>query len=280
MHEYRRFIQAELDARGWRQADLVRSSGLSRQLISNILRDDRPALGQMPEESTITSLAKGFGISADVVRRAASRALAGYSDSGEPLRVDLASVSDAALVAELHRRLAADTGTQVGTWALSETDMLNLAFAADEAEYLVRDLEYRDEEDDIAETLDMLVDFIDATEYLISNARRVASTGVGGKPRLLDLQEQVREASRRRRRRPTSTAEPQEALASVKVPSPRHLQPAMTPIDELIDHDKPGGGQPTFDSSRMLAAMTEPEAGREPGGEHPADVPNDDFEGR
>lgn len=41
MHEYRRFIQRELDNRGWRQKDLVQKSGLSRQLVSNILRDER-----------------------------------------------------------------------------------------------------------------------------------------------------------------------------------------------------------------------------------------------
>ncbi len=53
MHEYRRFVHAELDARGWTPADLVHRSGLSRQLVWKVLHDDRPTLGQMPDESTL-----------------------------------------------------------------------------------------------------------------------------------------------------------------------------------------------------------------------------------
>ncbi|MEU6582849.1 helix-turn-helix transcriptional regulator [Nocardia sp. NPDC046763] len=105
MHEYRRFVQAELDARGWKQADLARKSGLSRQLISNILRDNRPNLGQMPEEATLEGIAQGFGIPVDVVRTAASRALTGFIDEGQPLRIDLGEVSTDALLAEIHRRI-------------------------------------------------------------------------------------------------------------------------------------------------------------------------------
>lgn len=107
MHEYRRFVQSELDARGWRQADLVRRSGLSRQLVSNILNDPRSAIGQMPDSSTMDGLARGFGIPVETVRTAASRALVGYSDDGEPLSADLASVSTDALLHEVRRRIEA-----------------------------------------------------------------------------------------------------------------------------------------------------------------------------
>lgn len=94
-----------MDARGWRQADLVRASGLSRALVSRILRDDRPRLGQMPDESTMAGLAKAFHVSTETVRTAAARALRGYADDGEALTADLSAVSIDALLMEIRRRV-------------------------------------------------------------------------------------------------------------------------------------------------------------------------------
>ena len=105
MHEYKRFVQEQMDARGWRQADLVRASGLSRALVSRILRDDRPRLGQMPEETTMAGLAKAFQTSTETVRTAAARALRGYADDGEALTTDLSTVSIDALLMEIRRRV-------------------------------------------------------------------------------------------------------------------------------------------------------------------------------
>jgi len=82
VHEYRRFVQDELDARGWKPAELARQSGLRRQLVWKILHDNRPTLGQMPDESTIEGIARGFGIPVDRVRIAAARSLRGYEDDG------------------------------------------------------------------------------------------------------------------------------------------------------------------------------------------------------
>lgn len=114
MHEYRRFVQDHLDQRGWRQADLVRASGLSRAHVSKIMRDDRDRLGQMPDESTMARLAKAFSVSIETVRTAASRALRGYADDGEALTTDLSTVSIDALLMEIRRRVEAneDQGTQ------------------------------------------------------------------------------------------------------------------------------------------------------------------------
>lgn len=97
-----------MDARGWRQADLVRASGLSRALVSRILRDDRDRLGQMPDESTMAGLATAFTVSIETVRTAASRALRGYADDGEALTTDLSSVSIDALLMEIRRRVEAN----------------------------------------------------------------------------------------------------------------------------------------------------------------------------
>lgn len=113
LHEYRRFIQTELDARGWRQAELVRRSGLSRQLISGILKDDRDHLGQMPDASTLEGIAQGLGVPEERVRTAAARSLVGYEDDGTPLVVDLEDVSTDALVEELRRRIPPKKGPRV-----------------------------------------------------------------------------------------------------------------------------------------------------------------------
>lgn len=80
MHEYRRFIQAELDRRGWTAGGLARKAEMHRQTISKILKDNREYLGQMPDESTLQGIAKGFGIDVEQVRLAAARSLAGYTE--------------------------------------------------------------------------------------------------------------------------------------------------------------------------------------------------------
>lgn len=105
MHEYRRFIQQQLHERGWKSADLVRQSGLSRQLISKILNDTRDHLGQMPDASTIEGVATGFGIPIELVRTAAARSLAGYTDDGSALTIQLRDISTGALLNELRRRI-------------------------------------------------------------------------------------------------------------------------------------------------------------------------------
>ena len=105
MHEYRRFIQRELDNRGWRQKDLVQKSGLSRQLVSNILRDDRDHLGQMPDATTMEALATGLGVSVETVRTAAARSLVDYTDDGSALTITLGDVSTDALLTEIRKRI-------------------------------------------------------------------------------------------------------------------------------------------------------------------------------
>lgn len=105
MHEYRRFVQRELDARGWKAADLVRASGASRQVVSKLLTDKRDYLGQMPDDSTIQKLARGFGIAEEVVRTAAARSLVGYTDDGSALTLNLQDVHIDALLSEIRRRV-------------------------------------------------------------------------------------------------------------------------------------------------------------------------------
>ncbi|MBH0121525.1 helix-turn-helix transcriptional regulator [Rhodococcus sp. CX] len=119
MHEFKRFIQQQLDARGWKQADLVRASGLSRSHVSKLIRDNREHLGQMPDDDTIAGLSRGFNVPEDVVRTAASRALVGYEDDGRPIHLDLTEVSTDALLQEVRRRIE-ETGARHGTGTAQE----------------------------------------------------------------------------------------------------------------------------------------------------------------
>jgi transcriptional regulator with XRE-family HTH domain len=117
VHAYRRFIQQQLDERSWKQADLVRKSGLSRQLIWSILSDGRDYLGQMPDESTLEGLAKGFGLPVEVFRTAAARSLVGFTDDGTVLTVNLQGISTDALLNEVRRRIDENESRNVGTAA-------------------------------------------------------------------------------------------------------------------------------------------------------------------
>lgn len=107
MHEYRRFIQEHLDSRGWKQADLMRASGLSRQLIHSVLSDDRDHLGQMPDDTTLAGFAQGFSVPVEHVRTAAARSLARYTDDGSALTLNLQDVHIDALLSEIRRRVNA-----------------------------------------------------------------------------------------------------------------------------------------------------------------------------
>ncbi|OFB37932.1 hypothetical protein BA059_16660 [Mycolicibacterium sp. (ex Dasyatis americana)] len=115
MHEYRRFIQEHLDSRGWKQADLVRASGLSRQLVHSIIKDDRERLGQMPDDSTMEGIAKGFGVPIERVRTAAARSLAGYTDDGSALTPNLQDVHIDVLLNEVRRRFDELSATQAAS---------------------------------------------------------------------------------------------------------------------------------------------------------------------
>lgn len=100
MHAYRRFVESEMDKRGWTAADLQRSSGLTKQNLSRLLNDSREQLQQRPEPATVTALARGFGVSEPVVLSYVAEAMG--------LPVSRVTVSDPAALSneELLRVLA------------------------------------------------------------------------------------------------------------------------------------------------------------------------------
>ena len=89
MHAYRRFVQTEMDKRGWTAADLQRSSGLTKQNLSRLLRDDREQLQQRPDAATVSSLARAFGVGEELVLTHVAEAM------GLPTgRVEVAAAAD------------------------------------------------------------------------------------------------------------------------------------------------------------------------------------------
>lgn len=89
MHAYRRFVQTEMDKRGWTAADLQRSSGLTKQNLSRLLRDEREQLQQRPDTETVHALARAFGVSDELVLSHVAEAM------GLPTnRVEVAAAAD------------------------------------------------------------------------------------------------------------------------------------------------------------------------------------------
>lgn len=105
MHAFRQLIQEHMDAKPWSQAELARASGLSAQLVSKLLSDDRDQIDQMPDRATISALADAFGIDESVVLIAAARAFGVPVES--PSVSALGTSSNQEILDELQRRLVA-----------------------------------------------------------------------------------------------------------------------------------------------------------------------------
>lgn len=104
MHALRRFIQDEMDQRGWRPRDLARASGLSKQVVSLLVNDDRDVLPQLPRTATLEALGKAFGVSTGHVTAVAVQALGVPDVSAPPVVHEVTSASDEELLRELLAR--------------------------------------------------------------------------------------------------------------------------------------------------------------------------------
>lgn len=106
MHAYRRFIQDEMDKRGWKATDLARASGVSKQVLSTALNDTRDQLRMMPSHETVAGLARAFGVPQRVILHKVAEAM-GLPAGEEVVVYDASRVSDDELINELIRRFRA-----------------------------------------------------------------------------------------------------------------------------------------------------------------------------
>lgn len=104
-HAFADFIRQQMDERGLRNQDVVGASGLSRQLVSKYVRDDRDQLARLPEKETVNGFAKALHVSPDFMLGKAIESLGlGYS-SGDFVN-SVATATDAELLEEIERRLS------------------------------------------------------------------------------------------------------------------------------------------------------------------------------
>ncbi|MEO5663510.1 MAG: helix-turn-helix transcriptional regulator [Nocardioides sp.] len=98
------FIREQMDERGWRQADLVKGSSLSRQVVSKLYNDRRETVSRLPEKETIDGLGRAFGIPSSFVLGKAVEALGLGFTSGDFVN-EVTSASDRQLLDEIEERL-------------------------------------------------------------------------------------------------------------------------------------------------------------------------------
>ena len=96
----------EAEPRHWTQADLARRSGVSPQVISKLLDEQRDRMTRPPSPETITRLAEAFG-GANMEQRLWARVAEsmGLPSATEVPVPDAASLSNTELISELTRRL-------------------------------------------------------------------------------------------------------------------------------------------------------------------------------
>lgn len=112
MHALRKFVQDQMDARNWRAADLVARSGISKQVISGLLSDDRETVDRMPTEKTIAGLCKAFSVSRDAMLAVVGEAM-GLPVARPTVIYDASRVPNDELIRELARRLGEVGGEHV-----------------------------------------------------------------------------------------------------------------------------------------------------------------------
>ena len=106
MHALQRLLREGLVRRGWNQSDLARESGLSKQVVSKLLREGRAPIARLLRDTTIEGLARALQVHVGVVRAAIAEEM--RLPGGEVQVVyDARGVADDELVRELARRLGA-----------------------------------------------------------------------------------------------------------------------------------------------------------------------------
>ncbi|WP_408652799.1 helix-turn-helix transcriptional regulator [Jatrophihabitans sp.] len=165
MHAFRRLIQARMDERGYKPADVVRLSGLSRQTLHSILTDSRDTIKEMPSRKTVYVLAEALRMPADQLLIAAAEAY-GVPVAAPVMVPTVTDVSDAELARELLRRAVAreeNGGAVPPPLQLSNIDGESVLAVVDLRRRLLAEAAAEaDDRPGLAETLDHLARVITA----------------------------------------------------------------------------------------------------------------------
>jgi transcriptional regulator with XRE-family HTH domain len=164
MHAFRRLIQARMDERGYKPADVVRLSGLSRQTLHSILTDSRDTIKEMPSRKTVQVLAEALRMPTDQLLIAAAEAY-GVPVAAPVMVPTVTDVSDAELARELLRRAVAreEGGTAPPPLQLSNIDGESVLAVVDLRRRLLAEAAAEaDTRPGLAETLDHLAKVITA----------------------------------------------------------------------------------------------------------------------
>ena len=106
MHALQRLLRDGLERRGWNQSDLARESGLSKQVVSKLLREGRAPIARLLRDTTVEGLAGALQVHVGVVRAAIAEEM-GLPGSEVQVVYDARGVADDELIRELTRRLRA-----------------------------------------------------------------------------------------------------------------------------------------------------------------------------
>lgn len=107
MHELRAFIESQMEKNRWTQADIAAQSGLSKQHISKMLKDERDVLPQLPDRDTLVALGRGLRVPVSAVVLRAAKACGVPVDVTEIAVPAAGELTDSQLLAEVARRLEA-----------------------------------------------------------------------------------------------------------------------------------------------------------------------------
>lgn len=164
MHAFRRLIQARMDERGYKPADVVRLSGLSRQTLHSILTDSRDTIKEMPSRRTVQVLAEALRMPPDQLLIAAAEAY-GVPVAAPVMVPTVTDVPEVELARELLRR-AVDrerNGGAVAPLQLSDIDAESVLAVVDLRRRLLAEAAAEsDARPGLAETLDHLAKVITA----------------------------------------------------------------------------------------------------------------------
>jgi len=106
MHALQRLLRDGLERRGWNQSDLARESGLSKQVVSKLLREGRAPIARLLRDTTVEGLARALQVHVGVVRAAIAEEM-GLPGGEVQVVYDARGVADDELIRELTRRLRA-----------------------------------------------------------------------------------------------------------------------------------------------------------------------------